>query len=93
MSFPYALFSVDEQLLWVIRVPESVAGAVRSTALESVTDAREGFDAMAAHLDADEGTALDDLAALAARLALRALADLPDLPYIGEPFGGEDGTD
>jgi hypothetical protein len=93
MSYPSALFSVDEQLLWVLRVPESLTGAARPATPEAIAGARAGFDALADGLGGKGCGALDDLAALAARLALRALADLPDLPFIGEPFGGEGGTD
>ena len=93
MSFPFALVGVDEQLFWVLRVPESVAGSARAATQDDIDEARIGFDAMAAGLSADGRPSIDVLAALAARLALSALADLPDLPFIGEPFGGEDATD
>lgn len=93
MSHPSALVSVDDQLLWVVHTPESPAGAARAATPEHIRDALAGLDALAAGLDDDPHPHLTDLAALAARLALRALADLPDLPFIGEPFGGEDGTD
>jgi hypothetical protein len=93
MPSPTALISVDEQLLWVVRIPECVAGSARSVAPDQVAGTCAEFDALAASLATGERPALDDLAALAAHLALRALADLPDLPFIGEPFGGEGGTD
>lgn len=93
MPLPSALVSVDQQLLWVVRVPESVTGSTRATTPHHVAEAVAGFDAMAARVGGDQRPELPDLAVLAAHLALRALADLPDLPFIGEPFGGEDGSD
>lgn len=93
MPLPSAFVSVDRQLLWVVRVPESVTGSARAATPHHVAEAVAGFDAMAAGLANDDRPELPDLAVLAAHLALRALADLPDLPFIGEPFGGEDGTD
>jgi hypothetical protein len=93
MSLPTALVAVDEQLLWVVRVPESAAGTSRASTPEHIGEALAAFDALAAGLADDPHPGLTDLAALAASIALSALADLPDLPFIGEPFGGEDGTD
>ena len=34
-----------------------------------------------------------DLVDAAARAVAGYLEDLPDLPFVGEPFGGEEGTD
>jgi hypothetical protein len=34
-----------------------------------------------------------DLVDAAARAVAGYLDDLPDLPFVGEPFGGEEGTD
>lgn len=93
MPLPTAVVCVDERLLWVVRIPESVAGAARAATSGHIEAARARFDALAEGLSADPHPELTDLAALAARLALSALADLPDLPFIGEPFGGEDGSD
>jgi len=93
MSLPSTFVSVDEQLCWVLPMPECVAGSVRAATPDRIAEACAGFDAAAARLGDGPHARLDDLAALAARLALSALADLPDLPFIGEPFGGEDGTD
>lgn len=93
MSLPSAFVHVDEQLCWVLRVPECVLGSVRAATPARIAEARAGFDAAAATLGGGEHPSLEDLAALAARLALGALADLPELPFIGEPFGGEGGSD
>lgn len=93
MPRPTATIDVDERLLWVVRVPESEAGTARPTTTGHVEEARLRFDALAARITDDPHPDLTDLAALAARIALGALDDLPDLALIGEPFGGEDGTD
>ena len=93
MPRPPAFVHVDEQLCWVVPVPECVLGSARSATPEHIARARAGFDAAADDLTRHRRPRLDDLAALAARLALSALADLPELPFVGEPFGGEEGTD
>ena len=93
MPHPLAFVHVDEQLCWVVPVPECVLGSVRTATPERIAEARAGFDAAADSLERGRHDRLGDLAALAARLALSALADLPELPFVGEPFGGEEGTD
>ncbi len=93
MLHPSTFVHVDEQLCWVVPVPECVLGSVRSATPEYIARGRAGFDAAADDLTRRGQPRLDDLAALAARLALSALADLPELPFVGEPFGGEEGTD
>ncbi len=49
MSLPHALVGVDEQLAWVVRVPESAAGTSVVRPRPSTSPrARAGFDALAA---------------------------------------------
>ena len=54
---------------------------------------------LAQDLAAASGAALEaafaeaDLIDAAARAVAGYLDDLPDLPFVGEPFGGEEGTD
>ena len=54
---------------------------------------------LAQDLAAAQGAALEtafdeaDLIDAAARAVAGYLDDLPDLPLVGEPFGGEEGTD
>jgi len=93
---PVGSVHVDDDLVWVVPVPTVPLGAVRAASpgppvLLSVQLARELAEALGAELEAD--LADDDLIDAAARAVAGHLADLPPLPLIGEPFGGEEGTD
>jgi len=87
---------VDDDLVWVIEVPviESVAARTASPAALVHLSVQ-----MARTLAAAGGEALEaafaeaDLVDAAARAVAGYLEDLPDLPFVGEPFGGEEGTD
>jgi hypothetical protein len=93
---PVATVPVDADLVWVVPVPAAAPGAARRSSPAALVHlhlqlARElaaaGGDLQAAALcDAD-------LIDAAARAVAGYLDDLPDLPLVGEPFGGEEGTD
>ncbi len=87
---------VDDDLVWVTRVPGAALGAALPASPGSLVHLRVRFAAdLAAAWDAELEAALtdDELVDAAARAVAGYLADLPDLPLIGEPFGGEEGTD
>jgi phytoene/squalene synthetase len=78
---------VDDRLLWVLRVPEQPLGSARPSSAETLSE-------LASQLEEPRPAELmERMIDAAARVVAAALADLPELPYIGEPFGGEDGTD
>ena len=87
---------VDDELVWVVEVPviEPAAAQIASPAALVHLSVR-----MAQALAAAGGEALEtalaeaDLVDAAARAVAGYLEDLPDLPFVGEPFGGEEGTD
>lgn len=87
--------TVDAQLLWVVRIPELRAGVARAASREQLAVFGGEFDALQATL-AGAGHAAGDAGAWVDALALavlEALREPPELPFIGEPFGGEEGTD
>ncbi len=53
MPPPIALVAVDEQLLWVVRVPESVAGSTRAASPAHVAEARRRLRRLAASFASD----------------------------------------
>jgi hypothetical protein len=93
---PVRSVAVDDELVWIVTVP-----------LADQADARPASPAALVHLSvqlaqdlaAAQGAALEtafdeaDLIDAAARAVAGYLEDLPDLPLVGEPFGGEEGTD
>ncbi len=87
---------VDEDLVWVVRLPTLPAGIARpaspgTLAHLTVQLARELAAATGRGDDAVFAEAA--LVDAAARVVSEYLSDLPDLPLIGEPFGGEEGID
>jgi hypothetical protein len=83
--------AVDGQLDWVVRVPEVLAGATRASSPAQLARLGSEFDAMQ-HAAAE--AARTDIAMRAmTRAVIAFLSEPPELPYIGEPFGGEGGTD
>jgi hypothetical protein len=83
--------AVDAQLHWVVRVPEVLAGAARASSAAQLALLGAEFDAMRAALNE---AARDDLVVAAVtRAVIEFLGEPPELPFIGEPFGGEGGTD
>ena len=87
---------VDEELVWVTVVPTHGLAAARAPSPAafvhlSVRLARDLAAAGGAALEAAFAEA--ELVDAAARAVAGYLDDLPDLPLVGEPFGGEEGTD
>jgi hypothetical protein len=92
---PVVAVQVDDDLAWVTPAPTVARGAARSSSpaalvhlhLQLVREQAAGGQAFEAAL------AEADLIDAAARAVAGYLDDLPDLPLVGEPFGGEEGTD
>jgi len=87
---------VDDELVWVTAVPTVELGAARAPSPAAfvhlcVQLARESAAAGGGALEAAFAQA--ELIDAAARAVAGYLEDLPDLPFVGEPFGGEEGTD
>ncbi|MBE0529000.1 MAG: hypothetical protein IH629_07345 [Thermoleophilia bacterium] len=87
---------VDDELVWVVTAPVLELAAVRPSSPAalvhlSVQLAQDLAAANGAPLDAAFAEA--ELVDAAARAVAGYLDDLPDLPLVGEPFGGEEGTD
>jgi hypothetical protein len=79
--------TIDEDLLWLLPTPEVCLGAARASSAEAGRElARELDEPRPAEL-------MERMIDAAARIVAAALADLPELPYIGEPFGGSEATD
>lgn len=90
-----ATVTVDAQLLWIVRVPELQAGVARAASREQLAIFCGELEAVKAAFPDDGYTAGAACAWVGAitRAVLEALGEPPELPFIGEPFGGEDGTD
>lgn len=90
MPRPRAIVTVDEQLLWLVALPETPAGATCPASPASL-------DFLGGRLDAMGRASVDDVAAWVAGAVTAALlewlGELPELPFLGEPFGGVEGTD
>jgi hypothetical protein len=90
MPRPRAIVTVDEQLLWLLTLPETPVGAACPASPASL-------DLLGARLDAMGRAATDDVAACVTGAVTAALnewlRELPELPFLGEPFGGVEGTD
>ena len=93
---PVTAVPVDADLVWVMPVPAAAPGAARRSSPAALVHlhvqlVRELVDAGCG----PEAAALNEaeLIDLAARAVAGYLDDLPDLPLVGEPFGGEEGTD
>jgi hypothetical protein len=91
MPHPSIAVAVDEQLLWIVRVPEVPAGVARASSAEQL--ARLGAEFEASYLTEHEVLRADIAVGVIARAVLESLCQPPELPFIGEPFGGEGGTD
>ncbi|HEY5386474.1 MAG TPA: hypothetical protein VIL79_01090 [Thermoleophilia bacterium] len=90
---PYARITVvvDAQLRWVLRVPEALAGATRTSSAAQLALLKAEFDALQVALD--DAAAAQMMVEAIMHTVLESLGAPPELPFIGEPFGGEDGTD
>jgi hypothetical protein len=87
---------VDPDLVWVTPAPTAACGAARRASPAALVHlglqlAEEWAAAGGETLDGSLAQA--DLIDAAARVVAGYLDDLPDLPLVGEPFGGEEGTD
>ena len=107
MASARQIVAVDTELQWVLAAPGVPHGAARSASPEALLELAANLDgelaeaAAAAGLVADPGSPAGAAeTAVLRRLAVSACAadergdqDLPALPFIGEPFGGDGGTD
>jgi hypothetical protein len=84
-----AIVTIDEHLLWLVRAPEAQAGAACPASPASLALLSASLDAMGGA--ADE-VAIGVTGAVTAAL-VEWLLELPELPFVGEPFGGVEGTD
>jgi hypothetical protein len=87
---------VDDELVWVAPAPTAACGEARRSSPAALVHlhvllAQEYAAACGEALEAALAEA--DLIDAAARAVAGYLDDLPDLPLVGEPFGGEEGTD
>ena len=83
--------TVDAQLCWVVHVPEVLAGAARASSAAHL--ALLGAELDATQVAADDDERADFMLGAIARAVIEVLTEPPELPFIGEPFGGEGGTD
>jgi hypothetical protein len=90
-----AAVPVDDELVWVLHVPAAEPGAARLASPAALVHMHLRLAQEAAASDDLRLAALADaeLVDAAARAVAGYLEDLPDLPLVGEPFGGEEGTD
>ena len=91
-----AAVAVDEELVWVLPIPAVEPGATRASSPAALVHlcVQLARDLAAAHGSEPEAAFIDaELVDAAARAVAAYLDDLPDLPFVGEPFGGEEGTD
>lgn len=85
-------FVVDADLRWVLNEPVCAAGATRPPTASHLAAFSREFEALRAGVEA-KARGQELMAAAVASAILEALAEPPELPFIGEPFGGEGGTD
>jgi hypothetical protein len=90
MARPRAVFTVDEQLLWLVTLPEALAGAARAATPASLASLDAELEALGSEY---AGSAGGQLAGAVTAALMQWLRELPELPFIGEPFGGAEGTD
>ena len=95
-SGPVVAVPVDDDLVWVAQVPTATLGAARRSSPAALVHLHVQLaqEHAAAHGEALEAALAEaDIIEAAARAVAGYLDDLPDLPLVGEPFGGEEGTD
>jgi len=96
--YPVEPVVVDGDLVWVVRAPAQRLGVARPPTRPALFELSLDLEIDCAATRGAALTALfrDDALDAAARTVAERLAglpDLPDLPFVGEPFGGEEGTD
>jgi hypothetical protein len=87
---PITTYTVDDELVWVVRPPSGLAADVRPASSGDLIDLARLLDAEA------EAAQQQHFLARVLDVFARAVAEAeaqPALPYIGEPFGGQEGTD
>jgi hypothetical protein len=88
--------TVDDDLVWIVTMPLADKACARAASPAALVHLSVQ---LAQDLAAARGAALEsafsdeELIDAAARAVAGYLDDLPDLPFVGEPFGGEEGTD
>jgi len=85
------VITADPQLQWVVRVPEILVGATRASSPAELARLSTLF--AEAQTMFDEPARADAMAAAITQAVFEYLGEPPELPFIGEPFGGRDGTD
>jgi hypothetical protein len=93
---PVTAVPVDADLVWVMPVPAVPPGAARRASPAALVHLHLQLaqHLVAAGCDPEVAALCDaDLIDAAARAVAGYLDDLPELPLVGEPFGGEEGTD
>jgi hypothetical protein len=95
-SRPIVAVPVDDELVWLAPAPTAALGAARRSSPAALVHLHVQLaqEHAAAHGEALEAALAEaDIIEAAARAVAGYLDDLPDLPLVGEPFGGEEGTD
>ena len=92
---PLAAVAVDDELTWIVHMPTIAIATALAASPEALTQLAADLDReLAAARGGGEGAWLEaGLIDAAARMVSAYLEDLPALPLIGEPFGGEEGSD
>jgi hypothetical protein len=93
---PVRPVTVDEELVWVVAVPFADRAGARTSspaALVHLSVQLAQYLAAAGGGAPESAFSEQELVDAAARAVAGYLDDLPDLPFVGEPFGGEEGTD
>lgn len=93
---PVLVVAVDDELVWVAPAPTAALGAARRSSPAALVHLRLQLaeeQAVACGEALEAALTEIELIDAAARVVAGYLEDLPDLPLVGEPFGGEEGTD
>ncbi len=93
---PVTAIAVDDELVWVAPRPTAACGAARRSSPAALVHLQVQLAEEYAALCGEAvltAWAEADLIDAAARAVAGYLEDLPELPLVGEPFGGEEGTD
>jgi hypothetical protein len=93
---PVAAVPVDADLVWVAPLPTAAVGAARAPSPAALVHMHLQLSQELAVAGGEPLTAAladAELLDAAARAVAGYLDELPELPFVGEPFGGEEGTD